>query len=516
MTANIPLKICISLAIVALLGTYGIRCIVFNRMESKLPELLQELESKNIHASIKSIETSWYNNTISLKGVSFTNEEPNSVPMSIGEGTISTIKVKGFQLLPFLISKNICLDSLIVGKVKIIKYKNSKTITKSDTKRFFELGYIKIDSLEITELDTLDKPVMETRLSFETNDLTGSLPLTDDLHSAGITVSAIRVDMPKAGYSLTVNSIRLENLSDLRIDSLRVTPLYSKIDFSRKLGYETDRFDGVIPLITITGINSDSLLKNNLAIRKIELSFTLDVYRDKRVRNVNEFKPLPDSLLRKLPMAVMIDSIILRESNLTYEEFGEKADSAGSISFKKLSAELYDISNKDPKQAFEMDARARFMNDGEIAVHGTFSNSRKPHRLQGSLKNFRLTRINRMLKPNTGIAIESGKLELLRFDFKYNNHQSDGELLLNYHDLKVLSFRENNKDEAVPNVAKTFLMNAFIENDLDKDDSRAKRTGTIQFERDKNKFIFNFWWKSLLSGLKSAAGIPGKKPQAAS
>jgi hypothetical protein len=75
----------------------------------------------------------------------------------------------------------------------------------------------------------------------------------------------------------------------------------------------------------------------------------------------------------------------------------------------------------------------------------------------------------------------------------------------------LMSFRENKKDKAVPDVFKTILINALLENDLDASDPRSQRTGEIHFARDQNKFIFNFWWKSLLSGLKSASGVPSAR-----
>jgi hypothetical protein len=312
-------------------------------------------------------------------------------------------------------------------------------------------------------------------------------------------------------------------MTRMTIDSLKIKPLYAKKEFVRKRRYETDRIECVFPSIILEGINTPALFQNELAIRQVSTAFEMSVYRDKRMPNENEFKALPDSLLRKLPMAVTIDSMKILDSQITYEEFAEKADSAGSVTFRNLEATFYDISNRNAK-AMELEARAKFMNDGEIQIHATFFNSAKPHFITGSIRNLRLARINPMLKPATGVSIESGQLELMKFDFRYNNVQSDGHLLLNYHDLKLVSLREKkrrgdhkkDKKEVVTAVAKTVLINAFIKDDLDKHDPLSKRTGMIHFVRDQEKFIFNFWWKSLLSGLKSASGLPGahKPPQA--
>jgi len=43
-----------------------------------------------------------------------------------------------------------------------------------------------------------------------------------------------------------------------------------------------------------------------------------------------------------------------------------------------------------------------------------------------------------------------------------------------------------------------------LKKDKDKSVSREKRTGTIDFDRDRKRAIFNLWVKSLFSGLKSS------------
>lgn len=510
MLSNLPLKILLALVVVALAGCYGLRCVVFAKLKNKLPEILQELEHRNITAKVSSIHSSWYDNRITLKGISLSNAEPTSLPLSISEASISSITFTGVQLLPLLINDNIKLDSILIGKATLTKYNSAKTGKNSTSRRNFELAYIRIDSLEVTQLDSSDRVLSNTRLSFETRNLHGTIPLTD-IYAEVVVVSGLQTKFPGSDYTVKFDEARLENMNHFEIDSLKIIPMYPKAEFVKRVGYETDRLDCEFPFIEMEGINYKSLLNDNtLAIHQVSLSFSISVYRDKRMKDLKTFKPLPDSLLRKLPFAVLIDSIRVDDSEIVYEEVAESADRSGKIQFRKLNAMIYNISNRAEK-AMHLRAHAQFMNDGEIAINGNFSNSDKPHFLEGSLRNFRLPRINQMLMPATGITVESGKLDLMKFTFWYDDTHSDGELVLNYHDLKLMSHRKNKDDKSVPDVVKTLLINAFIENDYDKNDSRPKREGEIHFVRDQNKFVFNFWWKSLLSGLKSAAGVPTPK-----
>jgi hypothetical protein len=88
---------------------------------------------------------------------------------------------------------------------------------------------------------------------------------------------------------------------------------------------------------------------------------------------------------------------------------------------------------------------------------------------------------------------------------------------MNYQGLKVVMFKdpqasENGKrkrkkkdEDGKKDNLKTFLLNTFIlKKNMDGSLPEEERTGTISFERDKTRSIFNYWWKSLFSGIKSA------------
>ena len=55
----------------------------------------------------------------------------------------------------------------------------------------------------------------------------------------------------------------------------------------------------------------------------------------------------------------------------------------------------------------------------------------------------------------------------------------------------------------------SFLANTFVINNKNPN-GKNLRVGEIYFERDKQKSIFNFLWKSLLSGIKPSLGINEK------
>jgi hypothetical protein len=149
----------------------------------------------------------------------------------------------------------------------------------------------------------------------------------------------------------------------------------------------------------------------------------------------------------------------------------------------------------------------------------------KKNSVTGSLKEMDFKKLNVMLEPQVKMRVESGYLNELKFNFSYDNNASAGEMELNYNNLKVVTFRteeqirkksdrqkkrghEKDEEKLMKAPLKTFVVNTFIlKTDMDEDVKQGKRTGTISFERDKRRSVFNFWAKSMFSGIKSAYNI---------
>ena len=242
-----------------------------------------------------------------------------------------------------------------------------------------------------------------------------------------------------------------------------------------------------------------------------EIQFYLKVFRDKRQPFLKKEKLLPVEQLKDLPFSLGIDSLKIRKSYVQYEEFAEGSSEAGSVYFDNLYASLYNINNTSKTGSTKLRAKANLFGQGNIDVFVNFPlETKKRSAVSGSIANFSLPEINTMLTPTTNIKVESGEMKKLSFNFSFSEIRSDGEIELNYENLKLVIFKEdedNRKDYEKDNL-KTFIMNTFIfRTNMDEDVPEEKRTGTVDYIRDNNRSIFNFWVKSLISGIKSAYNL---------
>jgi hypothetical protein len=134
-------------------------------------------------------------------------------------------------------------------------------------------------------------------------------------------------------------------------------------------------------------------------------------------------------------------------------------------------------------------------------------NPRNLYYAEGTLDNLDLTQLNPTLENLAKVRIASGTMNSMHFNFDYSDDVSNGSVMMLYENLKMMALKEKEQVEEKHGL-KSFILNVLFARKNKKDEVRtAKRDGTINFERDKKRSIFNYWWKSLATGIKSGNSI---------
>jgi hypothetical protein len=60
-----------------------------------------------------------------------------------------------------------------------------------------------------------------------------------------------------------------------------------------------------------------------------------------------------------------------------------------------------------------------------------------------------------------------------------------------------------NEEDGSKRKLKSLIANSFAIKEENLKGTKSYKSGTISFERDKKKSVFNYWWKSVFSGIKS-------------
>lgn len=309
-------------------------------------------------------------------------------------------------------------------------------------------------------------------------------------------------------YTFSAKQLAVNSLEkSVKINEASLVSNYSKYEIGHRTGVETDWYNIVFGAINMDGFDLEAL-KTNKSVQLVFVSFEkfeAEIFRDKRLPFPD--KPdtkLPMDIINSLPFKLHIDSALIKDGMVKYEEHVKDAKNTGAIEFTKLHTSLYEISNNEMliDKPTLMKANARVMGGPLLDIVFEFSNKKFPieHHVTGSLQPMEMGLVNPILHANLAAEIEHGKIDTFRFNFHYDNDVSHGSLLMEYSNLKVnLIDREDSSVKGL----KTFLINEIALHSSNQRYENNFQSGEIDFERHKKKSVFNYWWKSLLSGIKS-------------
>ncbi len=471
-----------------------------------------EEEFKKANGTFSSLRVDLFTRSVTVKNISWAS--PND--SSYNQASIRLVKLKGISLFQLLANRRLHASELQVdsGSVSIDPSEKKDSLDNSPKKSLqFQIDNIIIRNVLFQlKKDSINEVEGLVNLNFGAIKMDSTTTLQASCqsvfnHFIG-DITSLKVAKQNGLYSSKINKIEFNSDSkSINIDSLKLIPKYGKYEFAKVHGKQVSRLELSIPSIEIEGFDFSKLFDSLILINKVSVhSANLHSFRDKRVTFNHGVVELPMKSLREIAFALEIDSIAIDSSRITIEEFAEQATQPGRINFQNLTALMTRLSNRyytnKPKYA-QLDASAKLMGNGLVTASFRFPLDGSPlYSAKGKVSNLALTELNPMLENSAQVRIESGKLNELFFNFNYTDFKSNGTIEINYEDLKLTKINAD-KEKSI-DLLQTVLINAFLKKTKDESTEQSKRIGVIDIERDRQRFVFNFWWKSIQSGLKSS------------
>jgi hypothetical protein len=397
--------------------------------------------------------------------------------------------------MPFISPLNITLDRVVFDEIDL-------AIELPESRQFFSLkkGDLKFYNVKLEKQDTLS-PRIFGQLDFEAEELLSAS--ADSFY----TYIASGID-----YSANTNT--------LSVDSFSIQPNYKNYDFTARHKFQTDRFEVVFSRVNVndfpagTFIESGSLISSYIEIGEINAK----VFRDKRKEFRHVVRPTFQEMIVSYPAAFSIDSVFVKNGNVTYSEHAEEANEPGIISFNEINVKLYKITNdtvyKTKNDFLELKGKALLMKKGKmtVALKAKLFDHNNTFSVNGTLSDLEAKELNPMLEKNAYVYATSGKVDAMNFNFIANNDSATGKMTMLYHEL-LLAFKNKDTDDTtafkerlVSQIANRKVM------DSNPVPGKDVREGIIDYERDPEKFLFNYCFKSIFSGIKSSLVKPsGRK-----
>ena len=434
-------------------------------------------------------------------------------------GVIASMKFKGIRMAKAIFKKDIYINEVIISKSSIkgkIPF-SGETIPPIVTpfnllirKILFDTlnieientvnpqaysvkeGVLKVNGLQLNKLDTLSLSIFD-RFDFEAEKI--AMVSSDSIHS--YTASGI---------------IYSEASKSLGIDSFSVNPNYTDYDFTSRYKFQTSRIESDFSNIFFYDFSpADYLSSGSLICSWIEIGkMDMKVFRDKRKEFRHTNKPVFQNLIYNYPGFIQIDSISLLDGNVTYAEHAEEANDPGYVSFNEINAKIYKLSNdtiyKTNSAFLELKGNALLMGKGKMTIllKGRIFDSQNTFSLDGTLVDMEANELNPILEKSAFVYVTSGKIDAMKFSFTANNTKATGEMTLLYNGLFLAAKNKRTDDTtAFKERFISFIANRRVLNS-NPVPGQEVRVGIIDSERDPERFLIHYCFRSILSGMKSS------------
>ncbi|GGF27760.1 AsmA family protein [Echinicola rosea] len=309
------------------------------------------------------------------------------------------------------------------------------------------------------------------------------------------------IQFDKEKRSLEVQHVRLDNKLD-------------KYAYTRSFAKETDWIELIEGKVKLANMDYDAYFRKNLieSEKLIISDMVINVFRDKRKPDDNRKRPkMINEIIRSIPKDLHVDLIQLENGYVSYEERPDnEGPKAGTIFFDQIDAKIINITNVsemlEMHNKLTLEATARIMGKGNVQLKVAYflQDSTGKFTMDGSIHDMELTAINPMLRPATQVEARSGEIDELTFDITADDIEGSGELIMKYHDLAIdIRGKSYGDGQNIFQKIGSFLTNKLVIRSENPGPKGELKKGVIYFKRDQSKFIFNYWWKLVLSGMRS-------------
>ena len=294
--------------------------------------------------------------------------------------------------------------------------------------------------------------------------------------------------------------------TELSLNDLELKTVLSRSELSKQLTTERDHNTLFIKKLTIDSLRyghnaNEKLYFDAAALQLINPDF--QVYRDKRLPDSQEFKSLYSRKLRELNFDLMVDSVLIKDGKITYEEKVKTTTQAGKLIFSNIDASITNLGNTyalgTKKTQIAIDAL--FMNQGPLHLDWEFDvqNTNDAFSVRGSVKNLPVDKLDSFTEPNLGVSME-GTLHETFFTIDGGNLSSRISMKMKYDDYKVQII---NQEKQKKKWLTSTLANLLISKTSKREDTGFKE-GQGEVTRDTTKSFFNYLWLNLKEGMLKA------------
>ena len=469
---------------------------------------------------------------ITLKKVAI--EPLNHKKGSRVKGHVEYATINGLGLRNLLFSKTLDIDKIIFKQPSFEVTLNSDTNQKTNGKGLqsmfgdilsrAHITHFQIENGSVVLMDPISKKrkgqVKKLNLlasHLETDSLKFKHLIPFEMGDLEVTLDSITFELNEYTHvGLDRFQYRLKDKKIL-LNDISLGYSINWVDVSKRLGIQNDIIELNAKEISIHQFEPSNDFYTQLDI--VAQKISVDELNIKLQRNKNIPRP-PDTvkssfqgIVNSIPIKVLIDSLQISKSIVTYLELGVKKHESGSIKIQNINGNITGITNmpEQQKNVGQIDASIKASLMGKAAINIALNipyASREAFSLNLEVGEMKMKNLNTTLKPLVGMEIVSGQIKQLKYHMNAGRNKSLNRLIFDYDNLHVKLINEDQKGK------NKFLLSSIVNGAIRSHNLPNQKKHLIaeyQFERNKYRSPINYIIKGLFQGFTKI--VPGKLVQ---
>ena len=316
--------------------------------------------------------------------------------------------------------------------------------------------------------------------------------------------------------------MKLSKDQKIQLIDLEIDPIHDKYTYGNEIGYQTDWIHLASKRIVLEGFDYTEYIDNGkLQIREVKVdSADLSLFRDKNIPfPVDQVRYMPQKMISEIEVPLTIQSTIINDVNIRYEEMSEGTSTSGFIDLTDLTAGISNITNDSSRlsenSTLMIAASTNFYGTGHLQADFEFDllDHNGQHKYSAFLSEMDVTDFNQMLEPTENVHLKSGEVNEMSMHVEGNRDYVIGNMEFLYENLHFnLIGKKTGTTSAMGPALGSFFANTFIVN---RNNPRLLfiRKGNIYYERDTTKSVINYITKAALSGVVSSIGARNNRKE---
>ena len=489
--------------------------------------------------NIDSIHYQFTPNRLDVHGVYYNNKRDETLATSEYSIFMPRISVTGLDWHSYITGKDLIIQE-VSSKGGFLEYDQYPSLSKNvkpfqlpeEFPEMKGITSIKVHQLDVNQMDVQMRMHKSNRVS--PLDMDHFSLVVDSFHvypgermdsfrlfwsdNIEASVNNVFTHVDNGLYELGADQISFSTQKKiLEIVGFSLIPNVPRIEYAlHKGGFQKDVFDLNVAGLAINHLRFDKLLRdqrlegNQLVVNQPDLK----VFKDKRnPYNTDVYKEILPEVFKKAPIKVDLDSVLVEDMKISYEEFPSKGRNTGKIILTDTYITAKNFTNDTTKleldSALTIVMNSKFLGTSDLYLTLEYDMLTPDNEffMYSTLGEMDATLLNKYTYPAYNANIKSGDVHKMQMHAFGNDSLSAGKMNMFYSDLK---FEFLDEEDHHAKSFKNFVGNNFVIKTKNKY-SYFKKPQDIFVVRNTQKGWINYLIKIELNGAQANAGINRKQ-----